>query len=43
MLKVHTDENLADQLTKPLPGTKLYKHAEGVGLRLAKSFMLICD
>ena len=43
MLKVHTDDNLADQLTKALPGTKLYKLAEGIGLRLAESFMPICD
>ena len=43
MLKVHTDDNLADQLTKALPGTKLYKLAEGIGLLPAESFMPICD
>ena len=43
LLKVHTDDNLADQLTKALPGTKLYKLAEGIGLRKAESFMHICD
>ena len=43
LLKVHTDDNLADQLTKALPGTKLYKLAEGIGLCKAESFMPICD
>ncbi|PWA63339.1 zinc finger, CCHC-type [Artemisia annua] len=43
LLKVHTDDNLADQLTKALPGTKLYNLAEGIGLRKAESFMPICD
>ena len=43
VLKVHTDDNLADQLTKPLPGTKLYQLAKGIGLRRAESFMPICD
>ena len=43
LLKVHADNNLADPLTKALPGGKLYRHAEGIGLRLASSFMPICD
>ena len=40
LLKVHTDDNLADPFTKPLPKDKL---ANGIGLRLASNFMQICD
>ena len=43
LLKVHTDDNLADPLTKALPGGKLKQLSEGIGLRLADSFMQICD
>lgn len=43
LLKVHTDDNLADPFTKPLPKEKLTDHADGIGLRLASSFMQICD
>ncbi|GKA18657.1 hypothetical protein Tco_0698572 [Tanacetum coccineum] len=38
-LKVHTDDNLADPLTKALPKGKLTQHARSMGLRLASSFM----
>ena len=34
MCKVHTDENIADPLTKPLPLPKHEKHANATGLRL---------
>jgi len=43
LLKVHTDENLADPLTKALPREKLTRLANGIGLRLANSFMHNCD
>ncbi|GJT27456.1 hypothetical protein Tco_0907731 [Tanacetum coccineum] len=39
LLKVHTDDNLADQFTKALPKGKLTQHAVGIGLRLVNSFM----
>ncbi|GJZ58227.1 hypothetical protein Tco_0613721 [Tanacetum coccineum] len=39
LLKVHTDDNLADPLTKALPKGKLTQHARSIGLRLASSFM----
>ncbi|GJU70088.1 retrotransposon protein, putative, ty1-copia subclass [Tanacetum coccineum] len=32
ILKVHTDNNLVDPLTKPLPCTKHVKHARSIGL-----------
>ncbi|GJW23715.1 retrotransposon protein, putative, ty1-copia subclass [Tanacetum coccineum] len=37
LLKVHTDENLADPFTKALPKGKLTQHARSMGLRLASS------
>ncbi|GJR31069.1 retrotransposon protein, putative, ty1-copia subclass [Tanacetum coccineum] len=39
ILKVHTDNNLADPFTKALSNRKLTQHAKGIGLRLASSFM----
>nr|GEW91670.1 hypothetical protein [Tanacetum cinerariifolium] len=39
LLKVHTDDNLADLFTKALPKGKLTQHARSIGLRLASSFM----
>ncbi|GJZ61773.1 retrotransposon protein, putative, ty1-copia subclass [Tanacetum coccineum] len=39
ILKVHTDNNLADPLTKPMPCTKHVEHARSIGLRPAGSFM----
>ncbi|GKD80834.1 reverse transcriptase domain-containing protein [Tanacetum coccineum] len=38
LLKVHTDDNLADPFTKALPKGKLTQHARSIGLRLASSF-----
>ena len=35
--KVHTDQNLADPFTKPMPPPKHTAHAEGIGLRFASS------
>ncbi|GKC98519.1 retrotransposon protein, putative, ty1-copia subclass [Tanacetum coccineum] len=43
MIKVYTDKNLADSFTKALPKGKVNEHANGIGLRLASSFMHICD
>ncbi|GJZ72440.1 hypothetical protein Tco_0636291 [Tanacetum coccineum] len=43
LIKVHTDKNLADAFTKALPRGKVNEHANGIGLRLASSFMHICD
>ena len=43
LIKVHTDNNLADPLTKALPRGKVVEHAKGVGLHLASDFMQICD
>ncbi|GKB32483.1 retrotransposon protein, putative, ty1-copia subclass [Tanacetum coccineum] len=40
LLKVHTDDNLADPFTKALPKGKLTQHARSMGLRLASSFMM---
>ncbi|GJR89663.1 retrotransposon protein, putative, ty1-copia subclass [Tanacetum coccineum] len=34
LLKVHTDDNLADPFTKALPKGKLTQHARSIGLRL---------
>nr|GEU76612.1 retrotransposon protein, putative, Ty1-copia subclass [Tanacetum cinerariifolium] len=42
LLKVNTDDNLADPFTKALPKGKLTQHARGIGLHLASSFMQIC-
>ncbi|GJT77134.1 retrotransposon protein, putative, ty1-copia subclass [Tanacetum coccineum] len=39
LLKVYTDDNLADPFTKALPRGKLTQHDRGMGLRLASSFM----
>ncbi|GKA80944.1 hypothetical protein Tco_0787636 [Tanacetum coccineum] len=39
LLKVHTDDNLADPFTKDLSKEKLTQHARSMGLRLASSFM----
>ncbi|GJU39788.1 hypothetical protein Tco_1192745 [Tanacetum coccineum] len=39
LLKVYTDNNLADPFTKALPKEKLTPHARSIGLRLASSFM----
>ncbi|GKA48334.1 retrotransposon protein, putative, ty1-copia subclass [Tanacetum coccineum] len=39
LLKVHTNDNLADLFTKALPKGKLIQHARSIGLRLASSFM----
>ena len=39
VLKVHTDDNLADPFTKALPKAKLTHLAEGIGLRLANNHM----
>ncbi|GJT11916.1 retrotransposon protein, putative, ty1-copia subclass [Tanacetum coccineum] len=39
ILKVHTDNNLADPFTKVLSNRKLTQHARGMGLHHASSFM----
>nr|GEX80598.1 hypothetical protein [Tanacetum cinerariifolium] len=39
IVKVHTDDNLADPFMKALAGTKLTQHARSMGLRPASSFM----
>ncbi|GJX09969.1 retrotransposon protein, putative, ty1-copia subclass [Tanacetum coccineum] len=39
LLKVHTNDNLADPFMKALPKGKLTQHARSIGLRLASSFM----
>nr|GEV93961.1 hypothetical protein [Tanacetum cinerariifolium] len=39
MVKVHTDDNLADPFRKALAGPKLTRHAKSIGLRPASSFM----
>ncbi|GJS43695.1 retrotransposon protein, putative, ty1-copia subclass [Tanacetum coccineum] len=39
IVKVHTDENLADPFTKALAGPKLTRHARSMGLRPASSFI----
>ncbi|GKC83853.1 retrotransposon protein, putative, ty1-copia subclass [Tanacetum coccineum] len=39
LLKVHTDDNLANPFTKALPNGKLTQHARSMELRLASSFM----
>ncbi|GKE25997.1 hypothetical protein Tco_1441381 [Tanacetum coccineum] len=39
ILKVHTDNNLADPFTKALSNRKLTQHARGMGLRHTSSFM----
>ncbi|GKC64227.1 hypothetical protein Tco_1096825 [Tanacetum coccineum] len=39
LLKVHTDNNLADPFTKALPKGKFTQHARSIGFRLASSFI----
>ncbi|GJW73682.1 hypothetical protein Tco_0133052 [Tanacetum coccineum] len=39
LLKVYTDDNLADPFTKALSKGKLTQHVRSMGLRLASSFM----
>nr|GEX15804.1 putative retrotransposon protein [Tanacetum cinerariifolium] len=39
LLKVHTDDNLADPFTKALSKGKITQHARSTGLRLASSFI----
>ncbi|GJY90480.1 putative retrotransposon protein, partial [Tanacetum coccineum] len=43
IVKVHTDENLADPFTKALAGPKLTRHARSMGLRPASSFIMRRD
>ncbi|GJZ40928.1 retrotransposon protein, putative, ty1-copia subclass [Tanacetum coccineum] len=43
ILKVHTDDNLADPFTKALPRGKVTDLGNGIGLQLASSFMHTCD
>nr|GEW07879.1 retrotransposon protein, putative, Ty1-copia subclass [Tanacetum cinerariifolium] len=43
LIKVHTDDNLADLFTKDLPKGMVIDHAKGIGLQLASSFMHTCD
>nr|GFB52597.1 retrotransposon protein, putative, Ty1-copia subclass [Tanacetum cinerariifolium] len=43
LIKVHTDDNLADPFTKALPRGMVIDHAKGIGLQLASSFMHTCD
>jgi hypothetical protein len=42
LLKVLTDDYLANPFTKALPKGKLTQHAMSIGLRLASSLMHIC-
>ena len=37
--KVHTDQNLADPFTKPLPQAKHESHAKGIGLRFSNEWI----
>ncbi|KAJ9558099.1 hypothetical protein OSB04_012713 [Centaurea solstitialis] len=37
LLKVHTNDNLADPFTKPMTCTKHIEHARNIGLRPAKN------
>ncbi|GKE90695.1 hypothetical protein Tco_1571790, partial [Tanacetum coccineum] len=41
--KVHTDDNVADPLTKLMPVNKHYEHARAIGIVPASSLMYICD
>nr|GFC41243.1 retrotransposon protein, putative, Ty1-copia subclass [Tanacetum cinerariifolium] len=43
LIKVHTDDNLADLFTKALPRGMVIDRAKGIGLQLASSFMHTCD
>ncbi|GJR26066.1 hypothetical protein Tco_1102298 [Tanacetum coccineum] len=38
LLKVHTDDNLADPFTKALPKGKLTQHARSIGLQLMNTY-----
>lgn len=37
--KVHTDQNLADPFTKPMPTSKHEEHADKIGLRIASHWV----
>ena len=37
--KVHTDQNLADPFTKPLPQEKFEGHARGIGLHYSSDWI----
>ncbi|GJW81265.1 retrovirus-related pol polyprotein from transposon TNT 1-94 [Tanacetum coccineum] len=41
--KVHTDDNLVDQFTKPMPYSKHFEHAIAIGVFPSISLMWICD
>nr|GEW22471.1 hypothetical protein [Tanacetum cinerariifolium] len=43
LIKVHTDDNLADPFTKALPRGMVIDHAKRIGLLLASRFMHTCD
>ncbi|GKC35759.1 retrotransposon protein, putative, ty1-copia subclass, partial [Tanacetum coccineum] len=43
LLKVHTDDNLADPFTKALPKGKLTQHARSIGLRVSVFLLVACD
>nr|GFB03379.1 hypothetical protein [Tanacetum cinerariifolium] len=43
LIKVHTDDNLADPFTKALPRGMIIDHAKGIRLQLTSSFMHTCD
>ncbi|GJW66591.1 retrotransposon protein, putative, ty1-copia subclass, partial [Tanacetum coccineum] len=43
ILKVHTNDNLADPFNKALPRGKVTDLANGIGLQLASSFMHTCS
>nr|GEX82858.1 hypothetical protein [Tanacetum cinerariifolium] len=43
LIKVHTDDNLADPFTKALPRGMVIDHAKGIGFQLASSFMHTYD
>nr|GFA96506.1 hypothetical protein [Tanacetum cinerariifolium] len=43
LIKVHTDDNLADPFTKALPRGMVIDHATAIELQFASSFMHTCD
>nr|GEZ28358.1 putative retrotransposon protein [Tanacetum cinerariifolium] len=43
LIRVHTDDNLADPFTKAFPRGMVIDHVKGIGLQLASSFMHTCD
>nr|GFA51655.1 hypothetical protein [Tanacetum cinerariifolium] len=43
LIKVHTDDNLADPFTTAFPRGMVIDHAKGIRLQLASSFMHTCD